>query len=225
MNRLFVKYGGSTAITNEHSSWLPNRINGSKYGQSICRAVLIDFCRGFNELSLCSHIGDTEIPVPSRLRSSKSEILPLAGLRIAVKDNIHLQGVKTSLCNSAYAMTYAPSTYTAPCIQTLLDNGAVVLGKTKLAPFGHFAEPVEYIDYEAPWNPRADGYQSPGGSCSGSACAIAAYDWLDVTIGTDSKLYPSFPTKHATNSRSRWQYSTRCIADWSFRYATNPWCR
>lgn len=46
---------------------------------------------------------------------------------------------------------------------------------------------MEYIDYQAPWNPRADGYQSPGGSSSGSAAAIASYDWLDIAIGADSE--------------------------------------
>lgn len=59
--------------------------------------------------------------------------------------------------------------------------------------FGNWEEPTEYIDYQAPWNPRADKYQSPGGSSSGSAAAIASYDWLDIAIGTDSEwLYFSF---------------------------------
>ena len=39
------------------------------------------------------------------------------------------------------------------------------------------------VDYQAPWNPRADQYQSPTGSSSGSAAAIASYEWLDFTIG------------------------------------------
>lgn len=55
-------------------------------------------------------------------------------------------------------------------------QGADVLGKTKTSPFANWEEPIEHIDYQAPWNPRADGYQSPGGSSSGSAMAVAAYD-------------------------------------------------
>lgn len=47
-------------------------------------------------------------------------------------------------------------------------------------------EPTEAIDYRAPFNPRADRYQSPAGSSSGSAAAIAAYEWLDFTIGQDT---------------------------------------
>jgi Asp-tRNA(Asn)/Glu-tRNA(Gln) amidotransferase A subunit family amidase len=66
----------------------------------------------------------------------------------------------------------------------------MILSKTKLNSFGVWEEPTEYIDYQAPWNPRADGYQSPGGSSSGSAVAIAAYDWIDIAIGSDSKQCP-----------------------------------
>lgn len=126
------------------------------------------------------------VAVPSRLRFQSSSDQPLAGLRIAVKDNLDLKGLRTSLCNKAYYNLYPPRTDTAKCIQQLIDAGAVLLGKTKLNSFGCWEEPTEYIDYQAPWNPRGDGYQSPGGSSSGSGAAVAAYDWIDITIGTDS---------------------------------------
>lgn len=41
-------------------------------------------------------------------------------------------------------------------------------------------------DYTAPFNPRGDSYQSPSSSSAGSAVALAAYPWLDFTIGTDT---------------------------------------
>ena len=112
---------------------------------------------------------------------------PLAGLRILVKDNIHLQGMRTSVGNRAFYDTYPPRRETADCIQRLINHGVVVCGKTKMTSFANWEEPVEYIDYQVPWNPRADGYQSPGGSSSGSAVAVATYEWLDIAIGTDSK--------------------------------------
>ncbi|KAF2450877.1 amidase signature enzyme [Karstenula rhodostoma CBS 690.94] len=46
--------------------------------------------------------------------------------------------------------------------------------------------PTQSVDYEAPFNPRLDGYQIPGGSSSGSASAIASYEWLDFAIATDA---------------------------------------
>ena len=42
------------------------------------------------------------------------------------------------------------------------------------------------FDYLAPFNPRGDSYQKPSSSCAGSAVAIAAYPWIDFTIGTDT---------------------------------------
>ncbi|KAL0263688.1 hypothetical protein SLS55_002669 [Diplodia seriata] len=127
------------------------------------------------------------VPVPSRLPHHSADPLGLlAGKRIAVKDNFDIEGVKTSLCNRAYNAFYPPARATAACIQKLLDQGAVAVGKTKLSSFAATEEPVECIDWPAPWNPRADGYQSPAGSSSGSAAAIAAYDWLDIAIGSDT---------------------------------------
>ncbi|KAL7934352.1 amidase signature domain-containing protein [Trichoderma chlorosporum] len=123
--------------------------------------------------------------LPSRIKSSLQN-LPLAGLRILIKDNIHLKGVKTSVGSRAFYDTFPPQEKSAPCIQVLINKGAVIAGKTKLSSFGNWEEPIEYIDYQAPWNPRADGCQSPGGSSSGSASAIVAYDWLDIAIGTDT---------------------------------------
>lgn len=123
--------------------------------------------------------------LPSRIQS-KFQSLPLAGFRIVIKDNIHLKGIKTSVGNRAFYDTYPPQQKSAQCIQELVDKGVFIAGKTKMTSFGNWEEPTEYTDYQAPWNPRADGYQSPGGSSSGSASAIAAYDWLDIAIGTDS---------------------------------------
>lgn len=104
-----------------------------------------------------------------------------------MKDIFHLQGLRTSVCNRAYYDLYPPCSKTASCIQVLVDAGAVLVGTTKLSSFAGTEEPVECIDYQAPWNPRGDGYQSPAGSSSGSGAAIASYDWLDVAIGSDSE--------------------------------------
>ena len=128
--------------------------------------------------------------MPSRLRFTTSSDAPLAGLRVAVKGNFNLQGLRTSLCNQAYLNTYPPCDKTAKCIQQVVDAGATLVGTTKLASFAATEEPTQCIDYQAPWNPRADGYQSPAGSSSGSGAAIGAYDWLDIAIGSDSTRNP-----------------------------------
>lgn len=78
-------------------------------------------------------------------------------------------------------------TSTATAVQVLIDAGAVVVGKNKLAEFAfasHFV--TENVDYLLPFNPRGDGYNAPGASSGGSAAAVASYDWLDVTLGSDT---------------------------------------
>ena len=50
--------------------------------------------------------------------------------------------------------------------------------------------PTQSVDYQAQFNPRGDGYLITGGSSGGSAAAIAAYDWLDLAICSDSKFVP-----------------------------------
>ncbi|KAL8939594.1 MAG: hypothetical protein Q9216_003274 [Gyalolechia sp. 2 TL-2023] len=126
------------------------------------------------------------IAVPSRLRHLADEETPFAGWRVAVKDNFAIRGIKKSLCNRAYYELYPAATETAGCIDKLRQRGACIVGTTKLASFAATEEPLECIDYQAPWNPRADGHQSPAGSSSGSGAAIAAYPWLDIAIGSDT---------------------------------------
>jgi Asp-tRNA(Asn)/Glu-tRNA(Gln) amidotransferase A subunit family amidase len=123
----------------------------------------------------------------SRIKTRAASSSFFAGMRVLVKDNIHLKGIKTSVGNRAFYETYPPQPESAECVQKLIDQGAVIGGKTKMNSLATWEEPTQYIDYQAPWNPRADHYQSTGGSSSGSAAAVATYDWLDMVIGTDSK--------------------------------------
>lgn len=133
--------------------------------------------------------GQVDIAVPSRLRYHVSSKLPLSSIRVRVKDNFDLKGTKTSLCSKAYLQNYPEKSRSAPCIQKLLDLGASIVGKTKVCAFAQWEEPTEAIEYTSPWSARADGFQSSGGSSNGSGAAIAAYDWLDITIGSDSKMF------------------------------------
>jgi Asp-tRNA(Asn)/Glu-tRNA(Gln) amidotransferase A subunit family amidase len=104
-----------------------------------------------------------------------------------VKDIYDVRGLKTSVCNKAYEAFHAEATTTAASIQQLIDLGAVIIGKTKTVQFASGMAPRDWIDYQCPFNPRGDGYLDPDCSSSGSAAGIAAYDWLDFSIGSDSK--------------------------------------
>ncbi|KAI1052953.1 hypothetical protein LB506_010060 [Fusarium annulatum] len=115
--------------------------------------------------------------VPSRASTLVANALP--NLRVAVKDCFLVRGMKKSLCNRAYYELSEPATFTADVIQVLIDDGAYILGLTKLSSMIAREEPMNAVDYSTTFNIRGDGYQSPAGSSSGSAAAVAAYTWLD----------------------------------------------
>ncbi|OHE97502.1 glutamyl-tRNA(Gln) amidotransferase [Colletotrichum orchidophilum] len=129
---------------------------------------------------------DGRVVVPSRCYFKPSKDRPLDGARISVKDSIDIVGHKTSLCNRAWNELYPPRTETAACVQTLVDAGAIIVGKVKLMAMIMREEPLECVEFTAPFNPRADGYQVPSGSSHGSAAGISSYDWLDFSIGSDT---------------------------------------
>lgn len=63
--------------------------------------------------------------------------------------------------------------------------------------------PTQSVDYQAPFNPRGDGYLIAGGSSGGNAAGVAAYDWLDLSICSDSMPILSFkPSEYRSQSKA-----------------------
>lgn len=158
--------------------------------------------------------------VPSRSKASPSLARPLEGLRFAVKDIYRIEGLKNTLCSRAYYDIDEPAENTAPMIQLLIDSGAYLVGLNKLACLIAREEPSECVDYQAPFNPRGDGYQSPAGSSNGSAAAIASYDFLDFTIGSDSKYVCPSAYVHWAYNRSHRKYAKAGILQRVFRFTS-----
>jgi Asp-tRNA(Asn)/Glu-tRNA(Gln) amidotransferase A subunit family amidase len=128
--------------------------------------------------------------VPSRLYYPKTAKKPLNGMRIAVKDNMHLNGIVTTLGSRPYTACYGVQKVTSIFVKHLIDQDAVIVGKTKLSAYaGAEVPPEKCIDYFAPWNARADCYQGPSGSSSGAGASIGGYSWLDLSLATDSEFY------------------------------------
>ncbi|KAJ6135423.1 hypothetical protein N7512_000583 [Penicillium capsulatum] len=151
-------------------------------------AALSDGRDGFKPLPAATGGAMTKsIAVPSRLYYIRTSQKPLAGLRLGVKDIYDVKGLRTSGGNRAFYDLYPPRNTTGPAIQRLLDAGAILVGKMGTVQFANGDNPTaDWVDFHCPFNPRGDGYQSPGGSSSGPAAGIASYDWLDIAVGSDT---------------------------------------
>lgn len=138
---------------------------------------------------LAANVGESHtlaLAIPSRLHSQITGAQPLAGFRIAVKDLFHLEGVHTGGGNRAYRSLYPAQQKSSRTVELALEKGCIMLGKAKTVEFGGSQEVCgDWIDYSYPLNCRADGYLVATGSSTGSAAALAAYEFLDITIGTD----------------------------------------
>ncbi|TDP32240.1 allophanate hydrolase [Nocardia ignorata] len=122
---------------------------------------------------------DTEARELERRLADGAE-LPLAGLLLAVKDNVDVAGLPTTAACPEFA--YTP-TETASAVQRLTDAGALILGKTNLDQFATGLVGTR-SPYGAVRHARHPELVS-GGSSSGSAVAVAL-GIADIAIGTDT---------------------------------------
>ena len=137
--------------------------------------------------SSCSYVtqwnarlpGNKAILTPIKCEEEKGKV------RLAIKDNIDVEGVVTSAGSRYLAMNRPPASKDAPCLAIARERGVQIIGKTNLSEFASSPSGVnEY--FGTPRNPFCFWTKRiPGGSSSGSAVAVAG-GMADVAFGTDT---------------------------------------
>jgi aspartyl-tRNA(Asn)/glutamyl-tRNA(Gln) amidotransferase subunit A len=159
--------------------------SGRLSAEDVCRAAL-ERSQALNPVLNAFNLIDPDRALAQaarvdRARAAGERLGPLAGVPVALKDNLCVRGVRTT-ASSRILQTFVPP-YDATAVRHLESAGAVVIGKTNCDEFamGSSNENSAFGPVRNPWATS----HAPGGSSGGSAAAVAA-GCAPLALGSDT---------------------------------------
>lgn len=159
--------------------------SGATSAVEVTRAVLNDIHARDAQFSAFLETFDEEALAAAEkidaMRAAGGELPVLAGVPVAIKDNMLFEGHTASSGSKILAEYTAP--YTATVVARLVQAGAIVVGRTNMDEFamGSSTETSYWHNTKNPW----DVAKTPGGS-SGGSCAAVAAGFLPLAFGSDT---------------------------------------
>ena len=164
-----------------------NAVNGYKNNQFTAREMVEDCIKRCEEIkgkNAVIEVFSDALELARLLDEKKEKGLPLgklAGVTVMIKDNILFEGKKATAC-SKFMQNFV-STYTATALQKMIEEDAIVIGRTNMDEFCMGSDGESSV-YGASKNAFGD-ERIAGGSSGGSAVAVAL-DACTVALGSDT---------------------------------------
>ena len=165
---------------------IPQLESGQVTAEAVMASVLEQIDARENQIHAYISLGDRQTLLDQarqvdQRRARGEAIGPLAGLPVAIKDNICTRSAPTT-CASKMLETFHPP-YDATVVERILAADGIILGKTNLDEFA-MGSSTENSAFGPTLNP-AHPDRVPGGSSGGSAAAVAA-DMCILALGSDT---------------------------------------
>ncbi len=154
---------------------------GERTAVEVTQSALAEIERTDSDLHAFVRVMKDEALIQAEEVDSKKEKGSLAGVPVALKDNLCTKGLPTS-CGSKSLEKYVPP-YDAHVVEKLREAGAILIGKTNMDEFG-MGSSTEFSSFGPTRNP-VDPDHVPGGSSGGSAAAVASGQ-VPVALGSDT---------------------------------------